>query len=181
MGNIGFDSKTGRFQENIEQNALYSMMKSYIRIGLVPEMERDIDFACVDDVSQAIIKLFNKKELMNETHHIFNPNYVSLSALLTTYGLDIDVKETSIDKFIDYIFDEKQFNQYASDIYNLQLHCIGDELKTFNDVEQTLFHIMGDKTNMLLRKTGFVWNNITDEMTKKMIRYGQKVNYFEKH
>lgn len=181
VGNIGFDSKTGRFQENIEQNALYSMMKSYIRIGLVPEMERDIDFACVDDVSQAIIKLFNKKELMNETHHIFNPNYVSLSALLTTYGLDIDVKETSIDKFIDYIFDEKQFNQYASDIYNLQLHCIGDELKTFNDVEQTLFHIMGDKTNMLLRKTGFVWNNITDEMTKKMIRYGQKVNYFEKH
>lgn len=118
---------------------------------------------------------------MNETHHIFNPNYVSLSALLTTYGLDIDVKETSIDKFIDYIFDEKQFNQYASDIYNLQLHCIGDELKTFNDVEQTLFHIMGDKTNVLLRKTGFVWNNITDEMTKKMIRYGQKVNYFEKH
>ena len=61
VGNIGFDSKTGRFQENIEQNALYSMMKSYIRIGLVPEMERDIDFACVDDVSQAIIKLFNKK------------------------------------------------------------------------------------------------------------------------
>ena len=32
---------------------------------------------------------------------------------------------------------------------------------------------------MLLRKTGFVWNNITDEMTKKMIRYGQKVNYFK--
>lgn len=40
VGNIGFDSKTGRFQENIEQNALYSMMKSYIRIGLVPNGKR---------------------------------------------------------------------------------------------------------------------------------------------
>ncbi|MFY0758174.1 thioester reductase domain-containing protein [Metabacillus dongyingensis] len=180
VGNIVFDSKSGRFQENIEQNALYSMMKSYIEIGLVPEMERDTDFSCVDDVSRAIISLFDKEELMNETHHIFNPNYMSLSDLLTTPDLNIDVKETSIDKFLDFIFDEKQADRHASAIYNLQLHSIGEELEVFDDAELTVFHITADKTNMLLSKTGFIWNDINDQLVRKMIEYGQQVNFFSK-
>lgn len=180
VGNIVFDSKSGRFQENIEHNALYSMMKSYIEIGLVPEMEKDTDFSCVDDVSRAIISLFDREELLNEIHHIFNPNRISLSDLLTTPNLNIDVKETSINKFLDYIFDEKQVERHTSEIYNIQLHSIGDELKTFDDTDLTVFHITGDKTNILLNRTGFIWNDVNDELIRKMIEYGQQIKFFYK-
>ncbi|MGM7721817.1 beta-ketoacyl synthase N-terminal-like domain-containing protein [Metabacillus sp. Hm71] len=180
VGNIVFDSSSGRFQENIEQNSLYTMMKSYLRIGLVPEMDRDTDFSCVDDVSRAIINLFAKEALINETYHIFNPNYVSLADILTTPGLTIDVKEVSIEAFIDYIFDEKQSERFASDLYALQLHSVGEDLTLTEESIQTIFHILADKTNQLLGRTGFVWNDLNERMIKKMIEHGQNVDFFSK-
>jgi thioester reductase-like protein len=176
VGNIVFDSVSGRFQENIEQNALYTMMKSYIEIGFVPEMEKDTDFTCVDDVSRAIICLFDKEELKNEAHHIYNPDHVSLADLLTLPGLNLNVTKTSLEKFIDYIFDEKQMNRFASDIYHLQLHSVGE----FEHSDQTVFHITAEKTNRLLKQMGFEWNTIDIRLVKKMIEYGQQVEFFNK-
>ncbi|ALC81181.1 type I polyketide synthase [Bacillus gobiensis] len=180
VGNIVFDSKSGRFQENIEQNALYTMMKSYIEIGVVPEMEKDTDFTCVDDVSRVIICLFDKEELKNETHHIYNPDHVSLADLLTIPDLNLNVTKTSLEKFIDYIFDEKQMNRFASEIYHLQLHSVGDGQAVFGHAEQTVFHITAEKTNLLLKRMGFEWNKISSPLVRKMIEYGQQVEFFNK-
>lgn len=179
IGNIGFDSRSGRFQENIEQNAIYSMLKSYIKIGFIPEMERDTDFSCVDDVSRAIIHLFDQSELKNETYHIFNPYYVSLSELLTTAGVELGVKVTSVEQFLDYVFDEQQMQHHVADIYNIQLHSIGDELPSPDELlKQTIFHISAEKTNMLLEKSGFVWSEMNEQQVMKMVEHCREVSYF---
>ncbi|TCS97014.1 type I polyketide synthase [Hazenella coriacea] len=177
VGNVVFDSQTGRFQKNIEQNALYSMIQSYVKIGLVPEIERDTDFSCVDDVSRSIVCLFDQAELVNETYHIFNPNYVSLSELLTIPNLELGVKQTSIEDFLDYIYDEKQAKRFSTEIYNIQLHSLGDELNL--DVDHpTIFHVTSDKTTMLLKKMGFGWKEMNEQQARKMIEYCQSVNFF---
>lgn len=179
VGNIVFDSESGRFQENIEQNAIYTMLRSYIALGFVPEMERDTDFSCVDDVSRAITCLFNKKELRNETYHISNPEHVSFSDLLTMPGLNIEISKMTLQEFIYYIYDDERYEQHAANIYNLQLHSVGEDLSRVNHEEETVFHIKSDKTNQQLKNIGFEWRKIDDQLIKKMIQYGQEVNYFQ--
>ncbi|SFS46667.1 type I polyketide synthase [Marininema halotolerans] len=179
VGNIAFDSKTGRFQKNITQNAIYSMIQSYVTLGRVPEMERDLDFSCVDDVSRAILCLFNKKEILNDTHHICNPQWVSISDLLTYPDLGLTMKKVSIDAFIDHIFTEENKQHYESAIYTIQMHSIGDEVPEVETLKShTLFHIRSDRTQLLLEKVGFQWSPIDEEATRKMIQHCWDVDLF---
>jgi phthiocerol/phenolphthiocerol synthesis type-I polyketide synthase E len=180
VGNIVCDSTSGKFQQNIEQNALYSLMRSYIRMGMIPVMDRDTDFSCIDDVSRSIIHLFNRVELNNETHHIYNPNLVSLSDFLTIPGLNLGVKETTLEHFLDYADSHREDHRMGSELYNIQLHSIGDDLSQLERVDDdyTVFHVTSDKTTMLLRRMGFVWNPIDQPLAEKWIAYCRKVNFF---
>ncbi|SDX35788.1 thioester reductase domain-containing protein [Marininema mesophilum] len=180
VGNIAFDSTSGKFQKNIKQNAIYSIIQSYVKIGWIPEMERDLDFSCIDDVSQAIISLFDKEEILNETHHICNPEFISLSELLTYPSLMLEMKKVAIDEFIDYVFDEKRIQRYESDIYNIQVHSIGDEIPAVEELKNhTLFHIRSEITMLLLEKMSFQWNPIDEPAAQKMIQHCRDVNLFE--
>lgn len=67
----------------------------------------------------------------------------------------------------------------AANIYNLQLHSVGEDLSRVNHEEETVFHIKSDKTNQQLKNIGFEWRKIDDQLIKKMIQYGQEVNYFQ--
>ncbi|MBW7453337.1 thioester reductase domain-containing protein, partial [Paenibacillus sepulcri] len=178
VGNIVFDSRSGKFQENIAQNALYSLIQSYVTIGLIPEMERDTDFSCVDDVSRAIVSLFDRMELKNETHHIYNPSPVSMSELLTMPGLALGVEQASIERFLDYVYDENQVRGHSSPIYNIQLHSIGDEWGELDSpADHTLFHVRSDKTAALLERTGFVWKEMNEQLAGRMVDYCRQVKF----
>ncbi|MDT3762586.1 type I polyketide synthase [Priestia filamentosa] len=176
IGNIVCDSVSGKFQDNAEQNAIYSILNSYIEIGMVPRMKKDTDLSYVDDISKAVICLFNKRFLMNETFHIYNPEHISFSDILTSLDSNFDVKETSLENFVDYIFDKENESQYKSYIYNLQLHGVGSDLSFNEDINETIFHIASKKTNMLLEMNGFKWKGIESCLIEKMMNTSKKIN-----
>ncbi|GGD98627.1 type I polyketide synthase [Paenibacillus nasutitermitis] len=178
VGNIVFDSVNGKFQTNIEQNAIYSLIRAYAAIGFVPEMERDTDFSCVDDVSRAIVSLFDREALQGETFHICNPHAVSMSELLTLPDLGLGVVELPLEPFLDAVYDDDGNSGHETDLYTIQLHSIGEDRDNLDDPSgHTLFHPASDKTNELLARTGFIWSVLDERQASKMIAHCRAANF----
>ncbi len=150
VGTAVYHSETGHFQENIEENAFYSLAKSYLNLGVMPDVE-EIDFTFVDYVSKAICLLHNRKNLMNETLHIINNNKVNLSALLTSREGFLNIEKYSFSKFIDYLYKHYENPQLKTHIENIMLH------KGWFSQEEINLVLLSDKSDIILKKLGFQW------------------------
>ncbi|MCY8233445.1 hypothetical protein [Priestia endophytica] len=113
---------------------------------------------------------------MNETFHLYNPEHISFSDILTALDSNFDVKETSLENFIDYIFDKENEAKYRFHLDNLQLHGIGSDLSFNEDINETIFHITSKKNNMLLEMNGFKWKGIESYLIEKMMNTNKKIN-----
>ncbi len=169
------DSLTGKFQENIDVNRIYRIIKSFVKLGVIPEqMYRNTDFSFVDYVSKSIILLFDKKDLVNETYHIQNPYYISFSEILTFNNLDLNLKTLPVDEFLDYILTnlEDKFAQEYIEILLLHLGLINARRDTES---YAIVSIGSDKTNRILAKLGFEWEEINAVHMEKMINYCKEI------
>ncbi len=86
IGNISY-AKDGVVQKNLDDNAFYQQVKSYVNLGLAPDGSDYRDISFVEEVSQAILALYNRPALRGEIFHLQNPNTVQLSRLLTDKSL----------------------------------------------------------------------------------------------
>lgn len=179
IGNILFDSTTGKFQSNKEQNAIYSIIKSFVKLGLIPEgFGSNTIISCVDYISEAILLLFNKAALRNETYHLENCNTTNLSYHLTSDYLALGVRSLSLEEFLDYLhrnYDSKELLPYISILYTHVLN--GDDIDN-NLSSRTNVRIFTEKTIYILDKLGFKWNEIGEKQIKDMIEHCKEVNYF---
>ncbi|MEQ8190556.1 MAG: SDR family oxidoreductase, partial [Candidatus Eremiobacterota bacterium] len=148
IGTAVFHSKTGMFQQNIEENAFYSMVKSYINLGVMPHTE-EIDFTYVDCAAKAIFLLHDRKNLLNETFHITNNKKINLSAALTEAMLNIDICPSG--KFIDYLYENYDNPLFKTSIENIMLH------KGWLSSEEINIEILSLKTDVILAKLDFQW------------------------
>jgi len=173
VGSLVFDSQSGVFQRNIEENAFYNNLKSYIKLGAVPGMSFGlIDFSFIDYVSRAITWLFDKTELQNQVFHVYNPrssNWPGIAEMLGNEGISLKVK--SFADFLDYLYDileKEKRNEYADDLllnYSLYENIVN------------LPEIVCDKTQKILRRSGFEWPRLNETHVKKMIRHCREVNF----
>ena len=176
IGNITFDSISGEFQQNINNNAFYLLLQSFVKLGLVPDMEIRFDFSFVDYVSRAIALLFNLGNLQNEIYHIRNPHLLSISDMLTNENLNIDVKKIPIDEFLDYLCENNNNKELTTYIQNLFIHMFGD-LRITEDMNDSYVHMVQRKTNNLLYKLGFEWPKTKEFDFTNMINYCRKINF----
>ncbi len=160
IGTAVFHSKTGMFQQNIEENAFYSMVKSYINLGVMPHTE-EIDFTYVDCAAKAIFLLHDRKKLLNETFHITNNKKINLSAALTEAMLNIDMCPSG--KFIDYLYENYDNPLFKTSIENIMLH------KGWLSNEEINIEILSLKTDVILAKLDFQWPVLDVTKMKPMI------------
>ena len=172
VGNLVFQSDTGKFQQNIGENAFYATLKSFVRLGMVPRLEADIDFSCVDRVSQAIVLLMKPAALQNEIFHLFNPHYESMHRVLTDARSGRRMAAGTLDEFIDFMKRRYEEGFCREEIESLMLHYGWLEQK-----EQTRFTLASEKTVLLLRKLGFEWQVISDKQMDDMLRYCREVGF----
>jgi amino acid adenylation domain-containing protein/thioester reductase-like protein len=173
VGVLVFDSKSGVFQRNIEENAFYNNLKSYIKLGSVPGMVfGQIDFSFIDYVSKAITLIFDKSELLNEVYHVYNPNpstWPEIAKMLRNEDISLRVK--SFDDFLDFLYEileKEKRNVYADDLlfnYSIYENIIN------------LPEIVCDKTQKILRRLGFEWPILNEMHVKKMVRHCREVNF----
>jgi thioester reductase-like protein len=173
VGVLVFDSKFGVFQRNIEENAFYNNLKSYIKLGSVPgEVFGPIDFSFIDYVSKAITLLFDKGELLNEVYHVYNPNpstWPEIAKMLRNEDISLRVKP--FNDFLDFLYEileKEKRDEYADDLlfnYSIYENII------------RLPEIMSDKTQKILRRLGFEWSTLNETHVKKMVRHCREVNF----
>jgi len=172
VGNIVFNSATGLFQDNIDDNAFYAQFKAFINIGMVPEKMDEVEFSFVDYVAHSITLLFDREALVNETYHIYNPQLVKLSEALTDESLDLRVKRSTIGQFIDHLYQHYEKPGFKEHIANIMLHFgwMDKDAENEEEARGTEFFVWSDKTIAILKHLGFDWRELEPAKMTRMIK-----------
>lgn len=175
VGNLVFDSVTGVFQENIGDNAFYTLVKSLIKIGHFPEInEKNMNFSFIDYVAKAVVLLFDKVNLQNETYHLFNTNQisiVSLGELLKQAGMH--GKTIPVDDFIKYLYEKYEDEDAKSHIARILVHSN----MFFEGASKTSFMINNEKTENILKGLNFKWPELDSLRVELMMGHCKKVGF----
>ena len=160
VGNLAFISENNRVQENIEENAFLTCIKFYLQTKSIAKEFDLVEISPADTTAIAILKLFDKKQLENNTYHVFNPHLSCISDVFSDENT-IKIRALSLDKFIDHIIAYLSGNNY-NDLYLRFLLHKGwiDGLSENSDN----VHIMQDKTLYILKCLGFEWKQISKAM-----------------
>ncbi|MCX6246698.1 MAG: amino acid adenylation domain-containing protein [Bacteroidetes bacterium] len=168
IGNITFDSKTGRSQENLGDNAFFHVVRSFVNLGFIPDKLDEVEFSFVDQVSRAILHLFNRESLQNETFHIKNSQIVKQSEILTAPELDLRIRKIRFTQFIDQLIENYTVEEFRPSIEAILLHYGWLEEEPSGG-ETTLFKPLSNKTDYILKKTGFRWPRLKVQQMNSLI------------
>ncbi|HLP57710.1 MAG TPA: SDR family oxidoreductase, partial [Candidatus Deferrimicrobium sp.] len=173
--NMTFHSETGCFQENIEGNFFYSMLKVFVKIGFwsdkMKELEFDLSF--VNLAARAIVLLMMQTQLKNETYHICNPHIMSwqdMAILLKESGVTLPKVESVNSP--EYLLRLESNSEYERIIESVKLYT-----RLWEGKQATLAVPKMDRTVTLLEKLGFQWPAVTKTHIEKMIKYCKKVGF----
>lgn len=175
VGNLIYNSETGIFQENISNSAFYTIMRSFIKLKLFPQMGRNfIDFSHVNYVSNAVLQLGLCKNLSNNTFHVYSPNSINLVDLAKSLKVYIpDIKVLPIDKFtkeIHEIYHNKDIQEYIEYIItNIRVFELSTDINT---------QYTNIRTSLLLERLNLAWLPINNDQIKKMFDYGRRINFW---
>ncbi|MFP4498622.1 MAG: SDR family oxidoreductase, partial [Vulcanimicrobiota bacterium] len=173
VGNISINSKTGHLQQNIEENAFFLQVRSFINLGVVPDQQDEVEFSFVDQLSKIIVLLFDRKNLKNETFNIWNSNMAKLSDILTSRELGLNVNRVTFPSFIDFLYNHYNHEYFKPYIESVMLHRgwlskISEEADSSSKLA-TGFTILSEKTDIILEKTGFTWPSLDKAKMNKMV------------
>ncbi len=160
IGNLAFMASNGRGQENIQDNGFFNRISGLLKLGFTTPAINLEEISPVDLTAQAIIKLFDKKELGNKIFHVFNPNLCDL-AMLLNYNVVHKIKPTSIDQFINLIF--KRLNN-PDDQKLVQRFLLHHGWLNESNNYTTFIQIFQHKTQAILKQLGFEWTSITNKI-----------------
>lgn len=176
LGNVVFNNENGKFQYNISENAFYKFMKSLISIKCFPNIkEKTLDFAFINQVTNAIINTFNKMGFENNIFHISNVNKVSISELGRLIQKTYEgIKIMEPEEFIDFMKKNIENEDLYPFISNILIY-----LGISNDKEFTQFIVRSDYSNHILNKSGFEWEKLDYKTINNMIKYCEETEYFK--
>ncbi|WP_193014010.1 non-ribosomal peptide synthetase [Staphylococcus equorum] len=170
LGNLQCDSRTGIFQKNEENNAFYSVIKSFKMFQKFPRLEDDdLEFTHVDQAAQACNKLILNDQLSNEIHHIYNNKRLSLQKLMEVYNANnYYIEAVYWDAFLDHLMECIDLGVMSDEVNAFLLHTGILDNTLFNKVH---FEILDYKTNFILEKLNFQWEPTSENTLDIMINH----------
>ncbi|MFN8769350.1 MAG: amino acid adenylation domain-containing protein [Neisseriaceae bacterium] len=164
LGNLAFMTENCKLQENIQDNAFYHWVKGLLSIGYVAKEISLVDITPVDMAADAIVRLFDKKQLENNTFHIFNPNKFNISN--ATQENQKILKEISIEEFINKIISYVKNDKYGIiERFILRQGWLDD----LSGYKKTDVKVLQDKTQNILNNLGFKWYPISNSVFENYI------------
>ena len=176
IGDIVFDRANGRFQENMEKNAIYLMVRAMFQFDCIPDGQIDfLEFTAVDFVSKAIVALVMTKSLRNETYHLLNSNRIGFKEWKEVFEVcDKKKNEVSVKEYLQYLkenYEQPKLQHYIQDFLT-HTHV----LEAHN---YTNFIMLQERTDKILEKLHMKWTKPTKEQLIMMMQYGLAQNFFE--
>ncbi len=167
IGNIVYNSETGVHQQNIDDNAFYNIFRAFINIGAVLKGDY-YDFSFVDYVSNAVLTLSGRENLLNSTYHIENPMKVDISDILSGSKLNLNVETFDLKEFIHFLYSNFERDGFRPFIEAIMLHK-GWLSEDFDKINATKMDILSDKTAKALELSGFEWKKPDENKMRNMV------------
>ncbi|MNP12041.1 Linear gramicidin synthase subunit D [compost metagenome] len=95
VGNLSCHSETGTFQNNINNNAFYRMLKAMLLLKKAPQVSWQVDVTPINYAGQAISALALSNDTVGKMFHICNPvqiPYEDMIGFFRQYGYDINLE-----------------------------------------------------------------------------------------
>lgn len=162
MSGILFDSKTGKYQINVNESSAYIYYRNLYRLRIVPsEIQRKMDISCVDKISEAVVKLILSDDRSNDVYHVINPNGLTIKEILNCFkdcenNKDIIMKELSVEEIYNYY---KKTDTKEQELFKQLVF----ECEIVNDIGKCDLNIGGDRTIFILEQLGFKWEKVGRE------------------
>jgi amino acid adenylation domain-containing protein/thioester reductase-like protein len=159
IGNITFASDSDILQQNIEQNAFFRQLVSFIQLGAVP-MELPASLSHVDIVASGVIALAGTKTLINKTHHVETPRQDRLADFICSGDAMAErVMVYEFGAFLERL--KKAIDEPAME------SAVTETVETFGlQSGHSIFtqgqrlSVVSDGTHALLNKLGILWPEI---------------------
>lgn len=176
LGNITNRYSDGMFQSNMNENAFFNRLQSFLKIGVIPEYLSNtlVEFTPVDICANAILKIASAKNNNFNVIHIYNPNHITVKEMVNIFKeLNINVNMVSEDRFYDILINN------SKDDFNTLSSFVNDMGKDKKVNYGSNIKIKSDFSIAYLKKLGFKWPKITVDYLKKYINFLIK-NIFSK-
>jgi amino acid adenylation domain-containing protein/thioester reductase-like protein len=178
LGNITSRYKDGLFQINPDENAFANKIKSFIKLGIIPEylLNSYMEFTPVDICANAIIKVIQNNVPEISVLHIYDNEHVYLNKFVEYLKLNnINMKIVNQNDFkeeVERILKQESENKLLEGIIN-----------DFDKDKKVLYtsnvDIVSEFTRAYLYKIGFIWPKIENEYMSKYFKYLEKVDFFD--
>ena len=153
---VGFltgDSKTLRFQQNVDDSGFVQKLRSYVALRAMPESALIHSFCPVNAVSDAILRLMFVSSLQNETHHIERFTDEDDAQRIASESPDVRTMEDAA--FYDWLSEHLDDPEITKAATSMLLH---DGL--LEDKGRTEIVTVRERTDLLLRRLGFAWSDV---------------------
>ena len=168
IGNLMPRLSDGKFQENIDENAYISRLKTFVKMGCIPDylLNSYLEFTPIDSTAQAVLKIMQFSNKENRIYHVFNHNHVYIKDLIKI----MSILNTKIE-----VIKNEEFKQKIKDILNSPK---SDFLGTLiNDLDKDLNLNYDSKIKLnskhsieLLELYGFKWPKIDKKYIMNILK-----------
>jgi thioester reductase-like protein len=170
VGEIFYNKRTKKCQKKYEEIGIYRLIKSFIQLGVIPnDKNKYMDFSFVDYVSEAITLIFDKKNILNETFHLYNSNYICLDELgdfLVEEGINLNRLEFST--FYETLFQENGDIEINNDLLAILLFLHPSRMLTL---------LQCGKTTKILEKFNFKWPVVQQDDIHTMMEIFKQIEF----
>ncbi|HEU4963913.1 MAG TPA: amino acid adenylation domain-containing protein [Bacilli bacterium] len=131
VGNLIAHSGTGHFQQNMETDAFYRILKALLLLGAYADTPGTLDLTPVDYASRSLVALTAQASTIGQTYHLCNPKQVGVAELvqhLQTFGYSLT--QLSPEQFGAFLLQEEAMtpeHQEAQHLLVAHLEGGGDE------------------------------------------------------
>jgi thioester reductase-like protein len=170
FGNVLFHSRTGRFQHNVVENGIYSLIRAFAVLGCHPDSpRRELDFGFVEQTTAAFFAIFGATRLENGNYHVFNPHCLSVNEVcdgLASIGYPME--RLPLNEFVRRV-DTAECKERHGQIVDRLLFHLGYLTLDLGPVS-TLWEIENKFTNAVLAHRGFEWSPASAGHVEAMVR-----------
>ena len=178
IGDLSSRYDDGHFQSNINENAIYSRLKSLLEISAIPDsiLNANLEFTPVDFASKALVKIVWSDNGLDRIFHIYNPNTITAKMLLEYIRrIGYNVNIVSQNEFINLV---KSLS--TDEINQSKISGIINDFTKNNDMIYN--HIIKQDNTITceyLSSLGFKWPVLDFEYFAKLIKYMQEVGFIK--
>lgn len=176
VGNLTGRLSDGHFQNNIEENAFYNILRMILKYNILPNtmLDQFLEFTPVELCAEAISLILHNVNFTNYVFHLFNQNYLSARNLINyLQEQNLSINILTGNEFKTQIL--KLTNEHPEEnILKGIVNDIDDEVGlTFTSTVQQ----QNTNTNFYLDKLNFNWPKIDENYIKQIINYMKKNKY----